>query len=212
MQPIVPAELGADAGAAPRTVGEADMRILLPVLAAFIAWTAVGAAGQAGSIRRVDLPNESRPGILLSGVIVPGDEATFHALAATLGDALVITTGPGGSVGPALAIGSETRARGWSTLVPEGTRCASACSMIWLAGQTRMLASGAEIGFHAMSTIQDGKRTETHEVDILLRRWLTDLGYALDATATIVNTRAASIRWYDAIELRANGISTDPYP
>ena len=84
--------------------------------------------------------------------------------------------------------------------------------MIWLAGQTRMLAFGAQIGFHAMAMLQHGQRTETHDMDAILRSWLTDLGYPIDAEATIVNTRATSIRWYDAIELRANGIPTDPYP
>jgi hypothetical protein len=159
------------------------------------------------------MPNGSGPGILLSGEIAPGDEAAFHALAETLPKAVVLTTGPGGRVDPALKIGSEIRARGWSTLVPEGAKCASACSMIWLAGQTRMLGAGAQIGFHAMSMMTaNGERTETHDFDVYFRKWLTDLGYLLDATATIVNTQAASVRWYNITELRANGISTDPYP
>ena len=84
--------------------------------------------------------------------------------------------------------------------------------MIWLAGQTRKLGAGAEIGFHAMSIIENGARTETHAADIDLRQWLTGLGYALDTTATIVNIGAASIRWFNAVELRANGIPTEQYP
>jgi hypothetical protein len=75
-----------------------------------------------------------------------------------------------------------------------------------------MLGRDAQIGFHAMSMLQDGKLQETHAGDEYLRRWLTDLGYALDATATIVNTHAMSVRWFDAIELRANGIPTENYP
>jgi hypothetical protein len=156
--------------------------------------------------------NPGATAILLSGVIGPGDDERFHALAMEAGKATVFTTGPGGSVGPAIAIGTEIRQRGWSTVVPEGARCASACSMIWLAGRTRMLAAGALIGFHAMSQSRNGVRVEDHDEDYLLRRWLSDLGYALDATATMANTPARSIRWYDASELRANGIPTDPYP
>jgi len=188
------------------------MRTLRAILVASIPFMAAGAAAQAAQFRLVELPGGSGQGILLSGVITAGDETAFHALAEKLDKAVVITTGPGGSVGPALAIGNETRARGCSTLVPQGASCASACSMIWLAGRTRMLAIGAQIGFHAMAMVQHGQRTETHDMDIYLRRWLTDLGYPLDAEATIVNTRATSIRWYDAIELRANGIPTEPYP
>jgi hypothetical protein len=166
----------------------------------------------AAKIQAIDLPNQAGPGILISGTITQGDETTFHTLAATLPRAIVVVMGPGGRVGPALAIGSETHARGWSTLVPAGATCASACSMIWLAGERRMLAANAQIGFHAMSMLQDGRYQETHDADNVLRNWLTDLGFAMDATATIVNTHAASIRWFDAIELRANGIETESFP
>ncbi|CAH2599158.1 conserved protein of unknown function [Rhodovastum atsumiense] len=188
------------------------MRVWRAVLVASIMWVAGSGTGFSAEFRQVDLPHGGGHGILLSGVIAAGDEATFHAMATTLRQAVVITTGPGGSVGPALAIGTETRARGWSTLVPEGASCASACAMVWLAGETRMLATGARIGLHALSMIRDGRRTETHDGDAHLRRWLTGLGYPLDVTATIVNTQAAFIRWYDAVELRANGIPTGPYP
>jgi hypothetical protein len=173
-----------------------------------------GAAGvgQAADFKAVDLPDGGGPGILISGVIRPGDETAFHAVAAKMSSATVITTGPGGAVGAALNIGTETRNRGWSTLVPADTSCASACSMIWLAGTQRMLGANARIGFHAMALIQQGQRTETHDLDYLLREWLNSLGYSLDATATIVNTHAASIRWYDTIELNANAIPTENYP
>lgn len=178
---------------------------------------ASGRTADSADLRSQVMP-DGRPAIVLSGTIVPGDEAVFHTLAGTLagplggGQALVITTGPGGSVRPAIIIGSEIRARGWSTLVPDRERCASACSMIWLAGRTRMLGAEARIGFHAMSLIQDGRRVETHDVDMALRRWLTQLGYAQDTTATIVSTEATAVRWLDMAELRANGIATDPYP
>jgi hypothetical protein len=166
----------------------------------------------AAEFHAVALPNDGGPAILMTGVIAVGDEVRFHALAATLSQAIVITTGPGGSVYAALMIGSETRSRGWSTLVPHDAQCASACSLIWLAGTRRLLGTNAEIGFHAMSMLQNARRTETHDYDGELRSWLNGLGYALDATATIVNTHAASIRWYDGIELRANGIPNEPWP
>jgi hypothetical protein len=196
-----------------RWIGVHLMRPFRAILGATILLAAPARVGRAAQFSALEMPNGSGTGILLSGEIAPGDEAAFHALAETLPKAVVLTTGPGGRVDPALKIGSEIRARGWSTLVPEGAKCASACSMIWLAGQTRMLGVGAQIGFHAMSMMTaNGERTETHDFDVYFRRWLTDLGYLLDATATIVNTQAASVRWYNITELRANGIPTDPYP
>jgi hypothetical protein len=189
------------------------MRLFRAMLAASISLAAGGRVGQAAEFHAQEMTDGSGPAILMSGEIASGDETAFHTLAETLGNAMVLTTGPGGRVDAALKIGSEIRARGWSTLVPPGVTCASACSFIWLAGQKRMLGAGAQIGFHAMAVpMPDGQRTETHVLDVYLRRWLTDLGYAFDATATIVNTEASSVRWYTIIELRANGIPTDSYP
>ena len=189
--------------------GRMEMRRLLVIT---IICIAASTTADTAELQIAQMPSGGGPAIILSGIIVAGDETKFYALAQTSGRATVITTGPGGSVRAAIAIGTEIRIRGWSTLVPENARCASACSMIWLAGQTRRLATGAQIGFHAMSQIQNGERAENHEEDFVLRRWLSDLGYAMDTTATIVNTPASSIHWYDAGELRANGIPTELYP
>lgn len=160
----------------------------------------------------IDLPNGSGKALLLSGVIGINDQAAFHAAAARMNGTVVVTTGPGGSVRAAVAIGNEIRERGWSTLVPPGTDCASACALIWLAGDRRLMADGARIGFHAMSVRKNGVYMETHDPDVDLHRWLTDLGYTEDTTATIVNTPAVLVRWLDPIELRANGIGVDLYP
>jgi len=189
------------------------VRFAQAILAAVVALASAGGVARAAELRSMDMPDGSGHGIMLSGVIAPGDETAFHQLAETLDKAVVLTTGPGGIVATAVTIGSEIRTRGWSTLVPAGAQCASACSLIWLAGQTRMLSAGARIGFHAMSVMtRNGQRAETHDLDVYLRTWLTKLGYPFDAMATIVNTQAAFVRWYDTTELRANGIPADPYP
>lgn len=149
----------------------------------------------------------------IAGRIDDGDELTFHAVATTHPNALVVLSGPGGKVAPALAIGWDIRDLGLRTLVPAGASCASACSLIWLAGTHRLLAADARIGFHALSVVHIGASSvETHEFDPELVRYLTGLGYALDVTATIVNTPSVSVHWRDAMELNANGIATQIYP
>ena len=117
------------------------------------------------------------------------------------------------SVDAALAMGRLIRAQGLTTSVPAGAECASACALIWMAGQKRLLGRGARIGFHAISaTRPDGSRVQTHAYDHVLRRYLTELGFAADMTATMVNTRAAAMRWFDPVELRANGVSAEVAP
>jgi len=184
-------------------------RLLAAGLLTVALWTT---HARAARFEVVDLPDGNGKALLLSGPIAATDQDAFHTAAAGLDGSIVLTTGPGGNVRAAVAIGSEIRARGWTTLVPPQGDCASACSLIWLAGQRRMMADGARIGFHAMSTRKNGVYVETHAPDVDLRRWLTDLGYSYDTTATIVNTPAALVRWLDPIELRANGIAVDLYP
>jgi hypothetical protein len=111
------------------------------ILAAAVALACAGGVARAAEIRSTDMPDGSGHAIVLSGIIAPGDETAFHKLAEVQDKAVVLTTGPGGVVATAVTIGSEIRARGWSTLVPAGAQCASACSFIWLAGQTRMLGA-----------------------------------------------------------------------
>lgn len=184
------------------------MRLLPALLLAAL----LAGAARAAEFERVELPGAEGAGIKLSGIIAPGDEAAFAAISAGMPRSVLLTTGPGGSVGAAIAIGTDLHNRGWSTLVPAGATCASACSMIWLAGNRRMLADGGLVGFHAMSIRQDGIAMETHRPDVDLRRWLNQLGYSEDTTATIVNTPSRLVRWLDRLELQANGISSEAYP
>ncbi len=164
----------------------------------------------AGQIKVVD---GRTPAISIGGKIEIGDDKTFHDLAKTMPNPLVVLASPGGLVAPAIAIGLEIRARGLQTLVPSGASCASACSFIWLAGAKRMLGDRAQVGFHAISASRDGRvLTETHTFDPALMHYLLGLGYAGDATATIVNTPSKGIRWLDRIELNSNGFAAESYP
>jgi hypothetical protein len=59
---------------------------------------------------------------------------------------LIVTTGPGGMIEPALGIGTMIRRARADTIVPYHHSCASACALIWLAGTRRYL--GGAVGFH----------------------------------------------------------------
>ncbi len=151
--------------------------------------------------------------ISVSGRIELGDEKVFINLIRTAPKARIILAGPGGNVVAALTIGQEIRARNLQTLVPAGASCASACALIWLAGTTRMLGVDARIGFHALSAPhRNSQFAETHAFDPVLMHYLLELGYAGDATATIVNTPSVGIRWLDRIELNSNGFAAQSYP
>jgi hypothetical protein len=76
--------------------------------------------------------------ISFRGEIVRGDERRFRAIADRVPDDAVVVVAlasPGGDVDPAVAIGLMVRERGFMTMVWSSAGCASACALIWLAGQ-----------------------------------------------------------------------------
>ena len=78
--------------------------------------------------------------ISVKGEIKPGDDEKFTGMADGKGDAVVILDSPGGNVLAGIQIGEAIRRNGYSTLVPRGLQCASACALAWLGGRTRLMA------------------------------------------------------------------------
>lgn len=62
-------------------------------------------------------------------------------------DAIVLR-GPGGNLDAAFAMADTIMAHQISTMIPKNTDCASACSLMFLAGATRTMEEGARLGFH----------------------------------------------------------------
>jgi hypothetical protein len=92
--------------------------------------------------------------IYVSGTIERGDDQRFRTalrgVLPLLG--IVIVESPGGNLQAGLEIGREISVRAYSTVVKAGAICASACALVWLAGDRRFMAPGARIGFHAAYT------------------------------------------------------------
>lgn len=115
------------------------------------------------------------PGPLVEFVGVLDDEA-----ARVLGELLrkgrihtLSLTGPGGLVEPTLKLGRAIRAKGVTTAVEAGRGCYSACALLFLAGDRRIvgneskdwLRASAAVGFHAPYTLgPDG--TARHLQDV----------------------------------------------
>lgn len=60
----------------------------------------------------------------------------------------IVLKGPGGNLEAAFVMADFIIENKLSTVVPAGTDCASACSLIFLAGAHRTLEEGARLGFH----------------------------------------------------------------
>ena len=97
-------------------------------------------------------PTPDRPiVVILEGPLVEADEDQFATKTTALPSAFIALGSEGGSLAAGLRIGEAIRRKGFSTIVPDGRRCASACAFAWLGGIERFLGTDARIGFHAAS-------------------------------------------------------------
>lgn len=137
---------------------------------------ALGLATSSASAAEITVQPPEAPGkagsVLVLGEIARGDDNVFEAKTLSLsGTYLVVLDSPGGNANAGLSIGKAIRMHGWPTAVPFS--CSSACALMWLGGTTRIMAPGAQIGFHAVSV--DGH--ENGMGNALVGRYLTLLGY-----------------------------------
>src|SRR6476660_6481577 len=81
--------------------------------------------------------------ILVVGQLSFGDEKQFVNAALNSENAIVVFQSPGGNLFAGIEIGKAIHLKGFSTIVPDGVQCASACALAWLGGRTRFLSSTA---------------------------------------------------------------------
>ena len=73
----------------------------------------------------------------------------------------LILKGPGGDLDAGYALAGVVLEKGLNVMVPKGTKCASACSLIFSAGKKRSLENGAMLGFHLPFVQLDKKGAAT---------------------------------------------------
>jgi hypothetical protein len=107
--------------------------------------TVVFLAGSLGTATPAPAATIIRNGdrLVLTGPIQPGDDTAFAA-AVDDGVKMVVLGSDGGRVYEAMAIGRLIRKRHLNTAVPSS--CASACALVWAAGQRR--AVDGRLGMH----------------------------------------------------------------
>lgn len=89
---------------------------------------------------------------LMSGPIGVGSARNFAALMQHAPNLRVLTLeSPGGSVDEARRIAQIVRQKGMDTYVSRS--CASACTLIFYAGQTRWINPNGKLGFHSYSSV-----------------------------------------------------------
>jgi len=154
-------------------------------------------AAHAADITIVRGAKEDGDVIKLKGEIKYGDEEKFRKLALGSRRAIVQLDSEGGRLDPALEIGRMIRLRGFATAVLDA-RCASACALIWLAGEPRYMNNFTSIGFHAASSKgNDGELKSTPKHGAIIGAYLTRLGFNEKVVLFVVSASPKEMHWLD---------------
>src|SRR6266478_9887045 len=141
--------------------------------------------------------------VMVEGPLVAVDEDQFAAKTAPLPSAFVAFSSDGGSLVAGLRIGEAIRRKGFSTIVPDGRHCASACALAWLGGVERFIGTSGKISFHAAYDSASGESgVGTAGVDA----YLSKIG--LPYEAVIYTTQAApnEMTWLNMSDAAQRGM------
>ena len=179
--------------------------IVRSVCIAILLIVCAGAAGAATI--EIKQPENGPASVLLTGDFEFSDVADFNAAIAPLSKATVSFASEGGALLAGIRIGTMIRQKRFSTLVPDGTTCASACAVAWLGGTNRFVGRGANVGFHAAYVVKAGMVAESAPGNAVLGAYLGQIGLSEEAIRYITDAEPSTIHWMSMSEAAEFGIA-----
>lgn len=169
--------------------------------------TLVACTGNAATIQKLGTSFDGSDVIAVTGVIADTDDETFRDVAATSRRAVVLLESQGGAVDPALEMGRAIRLKGFATHVDADKLCASACALMWLAGNPRQIVDGAKVGFHASYVLTDGRPVEKGVGNALIGAYLNQIGLSQDAIVFVTSAPPEGMEWLTVEKADRIGVS-----
>jgi hypothetical protein len=177
----------------------AAVAVLLPLISA--------GAGEAATLRVHEI-NEAVEVISVDGPIEVGDHRRFAALARSSSrQKIVFLNSMGGQLLEGLAMGRAIRGSGMATAVGGEGHCASVCALMWLAGQTRYLERGAQVGFHAAYWATRRKSEVSSVGNAHVGYYLAEIEASPHIIELATRARPEVIEWLTADDLLSHGIA-----
>jgi hypothetical protein len=141
---------------------------------------------------------------MVEGPLVAMDEDDFAAKTAPLPSAFVAFSSDGGSLVAGLRIGETIRRKRFSTIVPDGRRCASACAFAWLGGVERFIGTDGRIRFDAPSDLASDK--ESGITNPVVGTYLAKVGLPYEAVTYITQVAPNEMMWLNTSDVAERGI------
>jgi hypothetical protein len=180
------------------------VRFVLAILACCLGF---GSVARAADIKANPIPGVTDTAfVTISGVLELSDADQFRAAVAMYPKAIVALQSTGGSLIAGIEIGKKIRLRNYTTVVPTGVVCASACAFAWLGGTKRFMGAGALIGFHAAFVTENGQSTESGAGNALLGAYLNELGLPDRAIFFITKAPPSGMTWLTMADASQEGI------
>jgi hypothetical protein len=150
--------------------------------------------------------------IVIDGDFEAGDIDTFRTKAASISAPRVVVAfhSDGGNLVAGIRIGALIREKKFTTVVPDGASCASACALAWLGGTRRLVGQDASVGFHSAYVLKSYGPVESSSGNAILGAYLNQLGLSESAILYITKAAPTSIQWMSLDDAAENGISVAP--
>jgi hypothetical protein len=148
----------------------------------------------------------------VSGAIVPDVEA-FIRVPQKAADAdkpveNVQLNSKGGNLGEGGKLAAAIKLGQLSTVVPSGAVCASACFLVFAAGEQKFAGEGAFIGVHKASDKGGTETRQSATATALMANFANELGVPSSITRQMVATPPTQVVWLDQRDLHSMGVRT----
>ena len=184
---------------------------LLGLIAALI-----GDQAQAATLKP-SIAQDGRAAISIAGEITPGDSDAFKAAVKAANDAgkLVASielNSPGGNLLEGARLAEAVRLAKMATNVGERATCASACFLIFAAGETRFANYTAQIGVHVASDRSGAETAQSGAATVSMARIARELGVPAAIIGRMVVARPNEMVWLSPADLQSMGTTMTGKP
>jgi hypothetical protein len=123
---------------------------------------------------------------------------------------MVYLDSTGGNVIGGLGLAAVVYQNDWTTMVGSGSKCASTCADIWLAGSMRFVVDGAMIGFHSAGReVGKGSRKRMvrgDEINMMRAAYYIKLGLSAETAIELLTPNPDSMLWLTPSKAKELGI------
>jgi hypothetical protein len=149
--------------------------------------------------------------ISMTGQIDLGDYTNFIDVFRNLPEDTVVVgiqlNSPGGNIAETLKITEAIKGQHIGTMVAPDSRCASACFLIFAAGERKVASTRSFIGVHSLTTINVGEDDSAKSSTVDVARYCsTELKIPPDIIGKMVSTPASSIYKLSIADLTEMGV------